>query len=122
MMKKKEKNKQNKLWRQKNTKIDPHTGEKRKDVDIDKVATQRKKSKFVRERSIQALREDDLDKITDQFKESNNESFEHMGKQQEESHSDANTDCYVATIFGDHETCNSKNRTTSENRACNTES
>jgi len=64
-----------------------HTREKRTDVDIGKETIHREKSKVVREPVIQAIKEDDLDKITDQFKEEIDESFECITKKQEERHS-----------------------------------
>jgi DNA-binding protein YbaB len=53
-----------------------------------KAVPQCKKRKVLREPSVQALTEDDLEKIADQVKEATNEAFECATQQQEEMHLD----------------------------------
>jgi hypothetical protein len=95
-------------------------GEKRKDIDTRKSPTQHKKSKVVREPTIQALTEDDLDNIGDQVKEATDEAFEYMTRQHEERNLDMQAHIIVLSIIlGDHTTCHITNRATSTSKEYN---
>jgi hypothetical protein len=76
-----------------------HTGEKRKDEDTRKESTWHKKRKVVREPIVQALVEDDLDKIENQVKETTDEAFERMTKQKEERHLDMQAQIAILRQF-----------------------
>jgi hypothetical protein len=52
-----------------------------------KSVPQHKKRKSIREKTIQSLIDNDLEKIADQVKEATNEYFENTTKLQEEMHS-----------------------------------